>query len=365
MKIIISFLFVLIGIYFIIDNNKSQEIKIAFVGALSGKYSYLGHNVLNGIKLALDNVNYKINNIEILLLEKDDKQNKNEAYEIIKNLQKDNISIVIGNTTSSMTSVSIKEIKDNENILLISPTASSSEFTNKDDNFLRTQVSTSSKNFDNLSKHLLSNNIKNLIIVYDPENSSYSKNFLEKFQNSFENNGGNKFKKTIMLNNNLEIIYKNLKNLKFDGIVVVANSFDSAKIIQFLKIKKLNKKFIVSGWAKSQNFLENGGKYLDGVILTTTYNDLLENTKYLEFYKQYKNKYNQVPTIFAAQAYETVNIILEILKKDNNTFNLKKNILKTKVFEGLQGNIIFNKFGDVERKNFLIEVKNNRFMKVD
>lgn len=365
MRKILFFIILSVIILFGFNFIKKDEIKFGFVAGLSGKYSYLGHDVLNGLKLALDEVDYKVNDKIIHLIEKDDQQNKSKALEVIKGFQKENIPIVFGNTTSSMTKISINSIKNNNKILLISPTASSSEFTNIDDNFIRTQVAHSTKGFNVLSKYLFKSEIKSLVLVYDSKNKIYSNNYLINFQESFINNGGKKFIKTIDINNNFKTIAKNIKESDVDGVVIVANSIDSSKLIQFLRVNKIDKRIIITGWAKTKEFLQNGGKSVDNVILTASYDDESNSSKYLDFKKRYFNKYKTKPSIFSAQSYETAKIVLSLLKDNKKVEFLKQNILDKKIFDGLQGKIVFNKYGDVFRENFLIQIKNGKYVKID
>lgn len=60
--------------------KKEDVIKIGFVGALTAKYSVLGNAMMNGIILAFEEENYKINGKEIELIFKDDKKD----IEVIK-----------------------------------------------------------------------------------------------------------------------------------------------------------------------------------------------------------------------------------------------------------------------------------------
>ena len=115
-KILIFSVLIITLIMFIQStNSKPETIKIGFVAGLSGKYSTLGTNIKNGMLLAFDEINYKIGNSKIELIQKDDKQNEEEAKKIIKQFLKDDVKVIIGNTTSSMTKVSIEQIKNEKN----------------------------------------------------------------------------------------------------------------------------------------------------------------------------------------------------------------------------------------------------------
>lgn len=122
-----------------------DELKIGFVAGLSGKYSSLGTSIRDGFELAFDEIDYKINDTKVNIVYKDDKQEEKEAKNAIDYFINNDIKLIVGNATSSMTSVSYKIVNKQKDMLLFSPTASSSEFSAIDDNFLRLQVEPSKK----------------------------------------------------------------------------------------------------------------------------------------------------------------------------------------------------------------------------
>ena len=360
------FISILLILTFIVVQNisKKEDIKIGLVAGLSGKYSSLGHDILNGTLLAFDEINYNINGKKVEIIRKDDKQNDDEALQSIKFFEKEGINLIIGNATSSMTNISLSYIKDKKDFFLISPTASSSKFSNIDDNFLRTQIAHSTKGFNILSNYLLERNLRNVFLVYDPVNKSYVDNYLLNFQKSFLNLGGKNFIKSEKITNDYKSIIEDINKNNIDVIVVAASALDSSNFIQYLRINGIKKSVIVSGWAKTKEFLENGGIYVNGAVFATSYDANSENKKYLNFLKSYVKKYKTEPSVFSARAYETAKIIIQTLKKDTNIANIKKNILFEKTFDGLQGKIVFNKFGDVDRDYFLMQVKDNSFVRI-
>lgn len=340
-------------------------IKIGFIAGLSGKYSSLGNSVHNGTLLAFEEINYTINGSKIKLIQKDDKQDNKIAKKVITELLDDDVKIIIGNSTSSMTEISIKEIENKKDVLLISPTASSNQFSNIDDNFLRTQISNNSKMFDTLSKYLIKNSLLNISIIYDENNLSYVNSFTNNFEKSFLLQGGKNLENKIKINQDYKKIISKLASNESDLILIIANSLDSSKLIQYIKLNNIKTKIVCSAWSKTNEFLTNGGKSVEGVVILTSYNDSSQNKKYLEFVKRYENRYKKKPSAFAAQAYETAHIIITTLKNNENIVKVKENILLKKDFDGLQGLIRFNSYGDVLRESFLMSVKNSKFEKFD
>ena len=360
------FLVLFISIFFIgCSDKKEEEIKIGFIAGLSGKYSSLGISVRDGFTLAFEEIDYKINNKKVKIIQKDDKQDENEAKKAIEFFIKNDIKLIIGNTTSSMTKISLPLIAKQKDSLMISATASSSAFSGKDDNFIRVQVDNSPKRYKSLAKILLQNKYKNIFFIYDAKNQTYSDDYGITLEDVIIKQGGNKYVAKVDLNEPYEGILKKIKTTKHDLILIVGNAVDSANIIQYLRINKINTKILGSGWAKTNDFITNGGAFVEGVLFSEGYDDGSQHKNYLSFSKKYKKRYNTLPSVFATQGYELAQILIKNLKKSSDVSTLKERILSINKYDGLQGDIVFDKYGDVMREFFMMEVKNKKFVKIN
>ena len=354
-----------LSIFFIgCTDTKEEDIEIGFVAGLSGKYSSLGTSIRDGFILAFDGVDHKINDKKITIVQKDDKQDKNEAKKAIEYFIKNDIKLVVGNATSSMTAVSFPIVNNQKDMLLFSATASGSDFTSKDDNFIRIQVEHSAKRYQNLLKYVQNKGYKNIFFIYDSKNMAYAKGYKGTFQDMFISKGGNKFVDELDLNTPHKNILEKLKSSKYDLILVVGNSVDSANIIQFIRVNNIKTKILGTGWAKTTDFIQNGGKAVEGVLFSTGYDDKSKDKAFIEFEKKFKEKYNKAPSVFSAQGYELGQILIQNLKISSDISTLKDRILQTKEYNGLQGDIIFDKNGDVFREYFIMEVKNKEYVKI-
>jgi branched-chain amino acid transport system substrate-binding protein len=346
------------------SNKKEEVIKIGFVAGLSGKYSSLGTSIRDGFILAFDEIDNKINGKKVEIIQKDDKQDKKEAKKIIEEFIKDGIKIVVGNATSSMTAVSFPIVNKQKDMLLFSATASSGEFSEQDDNFIRTQVEHSSKRYHALLDFIEENKIKDIFFIYDSNNYKYAKDYEHILQKSIVKNGGKKFVAKVTLDTPYDKIVNELKSTPHDLILIIGNSVDSANIIQYIRLNDIKSKILASGWAKTLDFIENGGKSVEGVLFATGYDDNSKDKLFVEFVKKYKKRYNKIPSVFAAQGYELAKILIQNLKESSDIKSLKKRILDKKVYKGLQGDIVFDKYGDVYREYFMMEVKNKEYRKI-
>ena len=362
--LLISIIFLIFAIIYGFFIKKEDEIKIGFIGALTGKYSVLGNAMMNGAILAFEEENYKVGNKKIKLLLKDDKNNPEINKEIINGFINDNIKIVIGNVTSSMSKLSMSIINNHKDMFMISAASASNEFTKKDDQFFRVHVANNINRFDSFTKYILKKGFKNIYGVYDPDNKTYTKDYIDNFEKSFILNGGNAFVKKSSSIVDLKNLLIDIKEINPDLILVCANSVDAARFVQYIRINNINIKIASSEWAKTNTFIENSGKNGEGIIFNIDYDENSENKKFVDFVNRYEKKYNNKPSMFAAKGYELAKIIIELLKvgKENE---LKKNLLLIKEFDGLVNPIKFDEYGDVIREFYTFELKNGKFVKIN
>lgn len=361
--IIVLLICILLSSFIYFQTNKKNEITIGFVGALTGKYSVLGNAMINGVLLAFEETNYQVGNKNIKIVFKDDKQNEEENKKIINDFIKQDIKIVIGNVTSSMSKVSMSIINNHKDMFMISAASASNEFSGKNDQFFRVHVANNNQRFQSFTSFILSNGFKKVYGVYDPFNATYAKDYLVNFEKSLLQNGGENFLAYAKTNDNLEKMTSEIKEKNPDIIVMCANSVDAARVIQYVRLKGLKTQFAIAEWARTPSFLENSGQSSEGAIFNIDYDEESKNSNYIKFVKNYENKYKTLPSMYAAKAYELSKIIIEALENVPET-KIKEYVLKKRDFSGLQDTIVFDKYGDVVREFYNFKVKDGKYVRI-
>ena len=353
-----------IVVYLLFIKESKEIIKIGFVGALTAKYSDLGNPMMNGITIAFEEENYEINGKKIELIFKDDKKDEEVNRQIVNDFINQGIKIVMGNVTSSMSKISMSIINKHKDMFMISAASASNEFSGIDDQFFRVHVANNEQRFHTFTKYIKDNNFKKIYGLYDPGNITYAKDYLENFEKSFILNGGEKFIKYGRTDENLDDLVSQINDSNPDLILICANSIDSSRVVQYLKIKGVKTQIASSEWAMTPAFIENSGKYSEGIIFNIDYDEHSKNEDFINFSNKFRQKYQMEPSLFASKGYELAKVIIELLKMGNQT-ELKKNLLIKKEFKGLQDTIIFDKYGDVVRKFNTFKVINGKFEKVE
>lgn len=360
---LIIFVFLLLSIFIYYQFNKKDEVTIGFVGALTGKYSVLGNAMINGVVLAFEEKNYQVGNKSIKVIFQDDKQDEELNKKIINTFIEQNIKIVIGNVTSSMSKISMSIINKHKDMFMISAASASNEFSGKDDQFFRVHSSNDNKRFESFTNFILDEGYKRIYGIYDPFNATYAKDYLMNFESSFIKNGGTKFLTYAKTNEDLEKLIEDIREKNPDIILMCANSVDSARVIQYARLKGLKTQFAIAEWARTPSFLENTGMSAEGTIFNIDYDEASTNPRYTNFVKNYKKKYKTHPSMYAAKAYELSLIIIEALENMPEE-KIKEYVLSKKEFLGLQDVITFDQYGDVVREFYNFKVINGKYEKV-
>ena len=159
----------------------------------------------------------------------------------------------------------------------------------------------------------------------------------------------------------LEVIKKSSP----DAIVLWGNAKECALILQQIRALGMMQPVFGSDRMVSPEFLSIAGKLAEGIVTTCQYNPKADNPKLKAFQSNYYKRFVQEPDVFAAHAYDGMNIIIEAIHKAGlNRVLIRDILLDLKTFQGYQGitgKIIFDKtwndIGDI----WMVEVRDGKF----
>lgn len=344
---------------------KKEPIKIGLFVTLTGVYPDLGRQIRDGALHAVDELNQKggINGRQIMLLIKDNRYNFKQAIQNIEELIEEGVVALIGPATSSQ-AMNLLPIINEKKITTISPTASSSLLAGKDDYLIRMRQS-NKEDAQLLGMYAKRIGIKKIAVVYDNTNIAYANDFIDNFKVTFNTSS------TIYLIpfdpdiSKLRNLSKHIVSFKSDALLIIAELYSSALLIQNVRIFDKNIVILSSPWAKSQRLIEHAGKSSDGVITVDSFDDAYQSDTYQRYRKGFFDRFGYYPGFGADTAYETIFVIKKALETNPNPKRLKDTIMSIGEFEGLQGKFKIDKYGDVTRKPFILKIQDNSFVKDD
>lgn len=365
-------MFTLLGLMLLIGMvsgcKEPQPIKIGFVGGLTGRLSDLGIAGRNGVIVAVEqrNADGGINGQPVELVIKDDQHDPEVALQVDQELIDAGVAAIIGHMTSAMSVVAVP-LMNQEKMLMISPTTSTSSLTGLDDYFLRVTPP------NTLQSHHLAHyayqklGLRRFAGVYDLSNRAFSEDLFHDFLVVFEALGG-EVVLTKTFTSGHEISYlelaQELLQAEPDGLLIVAGALDTAMICQ--QIRKLGSTIPIasSAWAQTMDLIRHGGNTVEGVIFSQRYGTESSQEAYLNFRKQFQERFGDTPDFSSEYAYEAATILFQALEDANSGPEIKANIVNHS-FEGLKEEIQIDQYGDTWRKRYILIVQDGQFSVVE
>ncbi len=158
---------------------------------------------------------------------------------------------------------------------------------------------------------------------------------------------------------------KNIKRIAPDGILIWGNAKESALVLNQIRKLGMTQPVYGSDRVVSPLFLKIAGKNAEGVVSTCQYNPDANNLKLKIFQTNYFKKFGIKPNVFAAHAYDGMNLIIKAIRKVGLNRVLIRDVLtdlKTfQNYQGVTGKIVFDKtmndIGDI----WIAKVQNGKF----
>ena len=161
----------------------------------------------------------------------------------------------------------------------------------------------------------------------------------------------------------LEIIKKSAA----DAVVLWGNPRELGMIVKQMREMGMEHPVFACDRLVDPKFLEYAGKVnAEGIIATKQYHPDMNNPKYRDFHNTYVKRYNMEPDVFAAHAYDGMNIIIRSIELAGlNRAKIRDVMLDLKTFQGYEGvtgtmyfDASWNEIGEI----YMVKIENGEFV---
>jgi branched-chain amino acid transport system substrate-binding protein len=360
----------LIGTIWLGACQAEEPVKIGFLAGTSGRVADLGISGRDAAQMAIDhcNQNNGLAGRKVQLIVRDDQQDPETAQKAMRELIQEGVVAVIGPMTSDM-AMAVLPISNEAQMPLISPTATTESLSGRDDYFIRVTSTTGTYAQKSAEYNIKSGNMKNVAVAYDLNNSSFTESWFEYFRKYFTAQGGRialvvGFKADS--GTTFTEIAGRLLAAQPDGILLIANSMDSAMLCQQIRKKDSEIKITLADWGATERLLELGGAAVEGVTAVQTFDRNDQSPSYQAFRKEFMERYHNEPGFPGVHTYDAVQVLLTALRDRRPGQTIKDFILSKSVFEGLQGENRFDRYGDLTNSQVSISIiKDHKFVYIE
>ncbi|GAB2897162.1 ABC transporter substrate-binding protein [Uliginosibacterium flavum] len=344
---------------------QSEPIKLGFIGGVSGRFADLGTAGRNGAQLAVEWRNQAggIKGRQVNLLVRDDRQDDAGARDAVRALAAEGVSLIVGPMTSSVAVAALPEAQA-AGLVIIGGTVTTTRLSGKDDNFFRVVSSTSVYGRSMADFQRNTNNLSHAAVLVDLANRDYTLSWLEDYRLAFEQAGG-KIVAAVEFDSRQSPDYgalaQQLLKSRPDVISLVCNTVDAGMLAQKIRQQNNTVQIAGAGWAATERLIELGGVHAEGMLVEQYFDRNDASANYLKFREAYLKRFGQEPGYASVAGFDAANVALDVLSRTDQRKEIKAELLRRKTFQALQGQVVFDAFGDASRPQFMTVVRNARF----
>ena len=365
---------------------KSHDFLLGAVLPLSGSLSRYGQEVLNGIKIGMEQISEFAPRPTIGLVTKDAEDDQKQLIIELDDLLEDYRPVAVLGPLLTRNLKVVAPAADARDIVFFTPTATYSEVQRLGRSLFNAGVNHRDLVQDVAEQAIVRSGWKRLCILapQDAYGDEMVKVFIDEITrlggeliasdtyNTKDNDFGPAIKRLkaadLKKYGKLATTSKKRKSAKnyipgFDAIFVPGDVEKVALLAGQLHFHGMPVPILGTNALNSPELLRIGGRSVEGALFADSFFVDSPNPVVRNFVDRYRARFHEAPTAFAAQAYEATQLILEAILKGATTGRaIRENLQTVKNVQGLSGPLSMNPMGYLERRYALIQVKGGRLM---
>lgn len=342
---------------------QQEAIVFGVVLPLSGDSAIYGESIKNGIELALDRLQAEYPEAADIKLDvRDSESDPERARELADELYNDGVRAIIGGVTTpeAMTMV---EVADRSNRVLVSPSASAASLTGISRNFYRVWPS-DAREGSKMGQYAAQNlNLKTAVIL--AADSAYAEGIQSVFQDSFKQNGGEILDALIYPANteDLDALIERTISLAPDAVYIADYADGIVRVLTKLKQQGYEGKILTVAAFATSPAIAAAGRDAEGVFVTHPQfsPDDAANVEVQEFVNAYTDEFGETPGLYAAHGYDAMVVAYQAIQEGGDRgSSFWKGLRGINDLTGVTGPLQFDDKGDVQkwpRVYFLVDGK--------
>ena len=344
--------------------QKDKTVKFGAVLPLTGEAAVYGEPVRKGVELAIEQLQatgefpYQL---ELVVV--DSEGDPEKGRQLLADLYDQNALAVVGGVTTAEALAMVAVADENDQVLM-SPSASTPELTGISKNFYRVFPSDAREGatMGNFATQKL--NSERVVIV--AKESAYAKGIQEVFQKEFERQGGEVLEAIEFpsLSSDLSGVIERVMTLQPDAVYLAAYAEDLAQMIAYLRDQGYEGTIFTTSAFAAPEIIAEVGRPAQGVFLTqAAFDPDSEVAETRAFVDGYRAKYEGEPNLYAVHGYDAMMVLAEALRRSGEVpTEFWSAVRSLRDFTGATGTIQFDERGDVQKYPRVYVVNNGQLI---
>jgi len=159
-----------------------------------------------------------------------------------------------------------------------------------------------------------------------------------------------------------DIQLERVRNSNPDAVVLWGNALEMGLILNRMRELGMDYPVYTSDRGVNPLFIETAGVNSEGIVTTCQYNPRADIPELKQFQKDYKERFGIEPDVFAAHAYDGMNITINAIHKMGlNRTLIRDYMTNLKSYQGVTGEILFDASWNDVGRIFVAEIKDGDF----
>lgn len=344
--------------------QRDKTVRFGAVLPLTGEAAVYGEPVRKGVELAVEQLEVSGQfpyQLELVVV--DSESDPEKAKQLLAELYDQDALAVIGGVTTAE-ALAMVAIADENDQVLMSPSASTPELTGISKNFYRVFPSDAREGatMGNFATQKL--NAERVVIV--AKESAYAKGIQEVFQKEFERQGGEVLEAIEFpsLSSDLSGVIERVMTLQPDAVYLAAYAEDLAQMIAYLRDQGYEGTIFTTSAFAAPEIIAEVGRPAQGVFLTqAAFDPDSEVAETRAFVDGYRAKYEGEPNLYAVHGYDAMMVLAEALRRSGEVpTEFWSAVRSLRDFTGATGTIQFDERGDVQKYPRVYVVNNGQLI---
>jgi len=358
----------LLPLLFFLSCQVKNPILIGLSANLTGKFSDVGIDFRDGASMATEEINAQggIQGKKIQLLIEDDQGDTHNALEADARLIQKGVPVILGHVLSSLTLAALPQVNEKK-VLLINFTSMADELSEQDDYLIRFVGDIRGLVKEYALFALKKIPMNRTALVFDLSNEKYSRAWERVFSDTLKTH-----RKKIVYTKGLDfrqkVSYQELARemilTRPEAILLVMASADTALMVQNIRKENPWIPILISSWPVTDDLEKNAGEALKNTyLISPNYDRDGKTPAFLNFKKRFRERFGREVSYGSFSGYQAVFFVAETLKtlKNPTPDAIKAAILAKKEFQGLQGVIRINEYGDTVSRPVFFRYDGGRY----
>lgn len=373
-----------------------QNLRIGCIVPQSGPLKGIGNQVLQGVRLSIDNFNslFGVEKVSMVLYDSQGEPHR-AASEMVSLTGDPNVVAVIGPVTSRAV-VEAAMTAEEHSLPLITTTASAEGIGELGKEIFRNAM-TNEAQARTIARYAIEQRDLHSFAVLYPDDY-YGVELAKLFEEEVGDLGGEVFCRISykrgsvdfgpeirqivdadisgILSRNSDMIDLNEYSMEewrknyfpsFDALYLPGYAEDVGLIAPQLAYYNIEKVQLLGShnW-NSPELIHRGERFIEGAVFTDGFFAKTTHTDISGFVQAYRHAYGEEPTLFSAQAYDAAEMILQVLLQGGRSReDIRKGLLAFRNYPGISGLTSVLPDGEMEKELFLIQVHKGSFEQIN